>query len=163
VTPALVVAASFVGMELVAYATHRWVMHGPGMGWHRSHHRPPKGRLERNDLYPLCFAALGCAAFVAAAVAAPLLSLRWVGLGMALYGGAYLFVHDVVIHRRVRVPLPELRYVRWLRDSHAVHHRYGGEPYGMLLPLVPRSVRARAAAGDGADLDRSTRVARMRL
>ena len=40
-TPVLLFAAAFVAMEGVSYAGHRWVMHGPGMGWHRSHHAPP--------------------------------------------------------------------------------------------------------------------------
>ena len=39
-------------MEGVAYATHRWVMHGR-LGWwlHASHHRRGTGRFELNDLY----------------------------------------------------------------------------------------------------------------
>ena len=36
----VLVLASFAGMELVSYAVHRWVMHGAGMSWHRSHHAP---------------------------------------------------------------------------------------------------------------------------
>ena len=32
-------AAAFVAMEAVSYLAHRFVMHGPGMGLHRSHHR----------------------------------------------------------------------------------------------------------------------------
>jgi beta-carotene 3-hydroxylase len=163
VIPVLVVAVSFAGMEAVSYGTHRWVMHGPGMIWHRSHHLPPTDRFERNDLFPLCFAGLGFAAFAAAAVATALQPLRWVGLGMTLYGATYLLVHDVVIHRRVHVPIPDRGYIRWLRESHQLHHRYGGEPYGMLLPVVPRSLRARARAADRSTLDRSARAARTRL
>ena len=35
----------------------------------------------------------------------------------------------------------------WVRlaEAHRLHHRYGGEPYGMLFPVVPVSLRARAA------------------
>ena len=46
-------SAPFVAMEGVSYAAHRWVMHGRGMGWHRSHHAPPAARFERNDRFPL--------------------------------------------------------------------------------------------------------------
>jgi beta-carotene 3-hydroxylase len=161
--PLLLAAASFACMEAVSYVTHRWLMHGPGMAWHRSHHLPPAGRFERNDRFPLCFAVLGFAAFAAAAVSAPLQSLRWVGLGMTVYGATYLLVHEVVIHRRVAVPVPDRGYLRWLRESHDLHHRYGGEPYGMLLPVVRRSLRARARTAESTALDRSTRAARARL
>ena len=61
---------------------------------------------------------------------------------------------DVHIHERLGIRLPQTPYLDWVRESHALHHRYGGEPYGMLLPVVPRALRARAA---------STRAARMRL
>ena len=61
-----------------------------------------------------------------------------------LYGAAYAVVHDVYIHRRLRWFGD--RTVRWLdrlADAHALHHRFGGAPYGMLVPVVPRHVRAK--------------------
>ena len=165
---ALVAIASFLGMELVSYATHRWVMHGPGMGWHRSHHRPADGRFERNDLFPLCFSAGGVALFALATVGPALHTLFWVGVGVTAYGALYMVVHDVCIHRRLPVPIPSSRYLAWVRDAHRVHHVTGGEPYGMLLPLVPGSSARRAARTAPAVLDRaardaSTRPARSRL
>ena len=61
---ALVLAVgAFVAMEGASYALHRWVMHGFGMGWHRSHHQPPTSRFERNDRFPLCFSLLGVVLF----------------------------------------------------------------------------------------------------
>lgn len=36
-------------MEGVAYAAHRWVMHGPGWFLHKSHHEPSTGMFELND------------------------------------------------------------------------------------------------------------------
>jgi beta-carotene 3-hydroxylase len=140
------VLASFAAMELVSYATHRWVMHGPGMTWHRSHHHPSGKRWERNDLFPLCFAAVGMSLFGLGLVVPPVLA---VAQGITLYGVAYGVVHDLVIHRRFGVAVPDWPYVRWLRASHAVHHRFGGEPYGMLLPVVPRRLRMRALRRDG--------------
>ena len=35
-----------------------------------------------------------------------------------------------------------------LADAHALHHRFGGAPYGMLVPIVPRHVRAMASRGE---------------
>ncbi len=161
---------AFAAMEGVSYAAHRWVMHGRrGIAWHASHHRPAAARLERNDLYPGLFSGVGVVLFLAAQTWP---WLQPVAIGITAYGVAYLVVHEVFIHRRLGVPLPHWRYLDWLRRSHALHHRYGGEPYGMLLPVVPRSLRERAAAdgssADGAAVDRlvrrpSARVTRSRL
>ncbi len=130
-----IVVTSFVAMELVSYAAHRWIMHGFGMGWHRSHHRPGNDGFERNDLFPLCFSSVAITLFALSSIGwAP--ALFWVGAGVTLYGAAYLFVHEVYIHRRTPLRVPETPYLEWLRDSHGDHHRRGAEPYGMLLPLV---------------------------
>jgi beta-carotene 3-hydroxylase len=135
----------FAGMEAVSYATHRWWMHNRGMAWHRSHH-PPRGEgFEKNDLFPATFATGAIAAFALAATKPRLAWLRWPGLGITAYGSCYALVHEVFIHRRVDVKLPRLRYLRWLDASHRIHHLYGGEPYGMLLPVVPAELRERAA------------------
>jgi beta-carotene 3-hydroxylase len=146
VTPLVLVLVAFGAMEAVSYAAHRWVMHGVGLGWHRSHHQPPRARFERNDLFPLCFSTVGVLLFALATVGPAVRPLFWVGTGVTLYGALYLFVHEVYIHRRLDLRLPRLAYLDWLRDSHRIHHLFGGEPYGMLLPLVPRSLRDRAAA-----------------
>ena len=153
---------AFVAMEGVSYATHRWVMHGAGMVWHRSHHAPAVGRFERNDLFPLCFSSVGVVLFAAAALGRS--PATWaVAAGVTAYGTVYLAVHELYIHRRLSVPLPRLRYLDWLREAHRDHHRTGAEPYGMLLPLVRSSSRATT---DRDILDRaipSTRSARARL
>src|SRR4051794_11306129 len=111
-------------MELVSYAAHRWVMHGFAMGWHRSHHGRGAGRLERNDLFPLCFSVVGVLLFAVPALGwAP--DLFWVGVGVSAYGLCYLFVHEVYIHRRLPSPVRRNRYLDWLRDAHREHHRHG--------------------------------------
>lgn len=175
----LLAACAFVAMEGVGAFTHRVVMHGRGMVWHRSHHVPGPGRFERNDLFPVCFSAVGVGLF-ALATMSPVRPLLWVAIGVTAYGAAYLFVHEVYIHRRLPVPLPRLAYLEWLRDGHRVHHRHGGPPYGMLLSLAAPDLRRRAREAATAGVDplgrgpraepadraartRSTRDARMRL
>ncbi len=153
-------ALSFVAMEGVSYATHRWVMHGPGMVWHRSHHSPPTTRLEKNDLFPLVFSLIGFGSFLTASLlgSAPLF---WVAGGVTAYGLAYAFVHEVYIHRRVDVNVRDRRYFVWMRDSHHIHHSLGGEPYGMLFPVVSSARRAEAARREARRS--STRETRSRL
>jgi beta-carotene 3-hydroxylase len=169
VIAAVLAVGAFVAMEGVSYALHRWVMHGPGMTWHRSHHLPPAGRFERNDRFPACFSVLGIGLFALGAWAPALGWCTWLGLGVTAYGAVYLFVHEVHIHRRLPVTLPRTRYLDRLREAHADHHRTSGEPYGMLLPRLGRSARTSSRSSDDV-LDRSlderrssTRVARSRL
>jgi beta-carotene 3-hydroxylase len=155
---------AFVGMEGVSYAAHRWLMHGPGLVWHASHHAPAAGRVERNDLFPLCFSLLGFGMFALASAGVLPSWAWWAAVGITAYGVAYLVVHELVIHRRLPAPVPELRYLRWLRDAHRAHHVDGGEPFGMLLPLVPSGRRQLARSSVDDVLARaSTRATRPRL
>ena len=141
--------AAFAAMEPVTAATHRFVMHGPGMVLHRSHHR--RGRRsaasstgwERNDAFPVMFAALVCVGLWLGFHSPRLVDLVPIGVGITAYGAAYALVHDVYIHRRLRWfgdrRLPGLER---LADAHDLHHRYGGAPFGMLVPVVPRRLRS---------------------
>jgi beta-carotene 3-hydroxylase len=145
-TPVVVAVVAFLLMEPVAYLAHRSVMHGHrrAAAWHVPHHqvRDAAARADTNDLYPVVMAALTIAAMaVGSWLWSPLL---WVGAGVTLYGAAYLFVHDLYIHRR-------WARFRWtwgplerVREAHRIHHLFGGEPYGFLFPVVPASLRARA-------------------
>ncbi len=56
---ALIVIGGFVLMEPLTAATHRWVMHGIGEWFHRSHHRASRAPgWERNDWFPVAFASI---------------------------------------------------------------------------------------------------------
>lgn len=139
-----VILLSFVAMEAVSYLAHRFVMHGFGMGWHRSHHRRSQSRFEKNDLFPVVFAGVTILTMAAGATLPSLHVLSLVGIGVTLYGACYGFVHDVYIHARLG-RLPKVGPLEWLKESHRIHHLFGGEPYGMLLPVVPKALRRRAA------------------
>jgi beta-carotene 3-hydroxylase len=150
---AAVAAVAFVVMEPVTYMVHRFVMHGLGHVLHRSHHRrrrPASGRsrseegfLEANDAFPVVFAAITVTALAAGFNVDGLSVLVPVCVGVTAYGAAYAFVHDVYIHGRLALRWRWARLDR-LAAAHALHHRFGGEPYGMLWPVVPAGVRERA-------------------
>jgi beta-carotene 3-hydroxylase len=139
----LVALASFALMEPITAATHRFVMHGFGWVLHRSHHRAVRPRgWEANDMFPLLFAAVVCLGLAAGFNVAGLGVLIPVGIGVTAYGVAYGFVHDIAIHRRLGRRPPVLRRtLDRLAAAHAIHHRHGGAPYGMLLPVVPHAHR----------------------
>ncbi len=127
----LVCLATFSLMEGAAWAMHKYVLHGPLWHLHRSHHEPANGPFERNDLVILFYAALSAGACIAGGL--------WlgVGLGVALYGVVYFFVHDVLIHRRIRwFGKPFGAYLRAVDIAHKTHHatkgRDGARAFGML-------------------------------
>ena len=49
---------TLAGMEVFAWFAHKYVMHGWGWGWHKSHHEPRAGWFEKNDLYAVVFAGI---------------------------------------------------------------------------------------------------------
>jgi beta-carotene 3-hydroxylase len=145
----LIVAAGFVVMEPLTAATHRWVMHGVAEWFHRSHHRAIRTPgWERNDWFPVVFASIVIFGFVLG-FNTSLTALVPLGIGVTLYGAAYALVHDGYIHRRLGV-VGSRRFAALdrLADAHRIHHLYNAAPYGMLLPVVPAELRARAAATD---------------
>lgn len=120
-------------------------MHGIGEFLHRSHHRSRITRFERNDWYPVMFAAIVNLGFFAGFNVDALSVLVPVGIGITAYGAAYALVHDVYIHRRVGwFGGREVAVFERLTDAHRIHHLYNAAPYGMLLPVVPSKLRERA-------------------
>ena len=135
-----IAAVAFVAMELVTYAAHRWVMHGPLENLHNGHHRNaaravPKRGLESNDVFPLAFSIVVMAGLW---VGFNIDGMSWfvaVCAGVTMYGVAYTLVHDGVIHGRIpgMSRISSGTAVR-LADAHQTHHRTNAEPYGMLWP-----------------------------
>lgn len=131
-----VAAAAFAGMEAVAWASHRFLMHGPLWFLHRSNHLPRRGRFEANDWFGIAF-SLPAMALIALGVAGrPLLAAA--GLGMTAYGLGYLFLHDALAHGRFgRIRPPRHPYLRRLIKAHRIHHarsaKEGCRSFGFLL------------------------------
>lgn len=132
-----------IGMEAVAWATHRYLMHGIGWTWHRSHHEPRRGWFELNDLFAFVFAGVAIALF-AMGVATNLRPVWWAGAGATAYGVIYTLFHDGLVHQRWPLPLkPRGRYLEGLVQAHRLHHaadeRDGAVSFGFLIPAnVPR-------------------------
>lgn len=138
---ALIVIVTVAAMEGVAWTAHKYVMHGFGWGWHKSHHEPREGVFERNDLYALLFASLSIILiYVGRNDASPYL---WVGVGMTVYGFLYFFVHDGLTHQRWPFRyVPRAGYLKRLVQAHRLHHAVEGKEgcvsFGFLYaPSVP--------------------------
>ena len=145
---------SIAAMEGVAYAAHRWVMHGR-LGWwlHGSHHRERPGKFELNDFYAVIFALPSIALIYAGVEAGWGAWATWIGAGIAAYGAIYFGFHDVVVHRRIghRI-VPRSNYFKRIVQAHRIHHavetREGTVSFGFIYaPPVERLKTALAASG----------------
>lgn len=147
---ALFVVVVTIGLtEWLATLVHRHVMHGFGWSWHRSHHEPPAGRLEKNDLYAAVFAVLACALIFADGDRRGL--PYWIGIGMTAYGAIYFFVHDWVTHQRWPWRrAPRSGYLKRLVQAHRMHHavrgRDGAVSFGFLYAPPVRLLKAQLEA-----------------
>ena len=135
-----IVLAAFVSMEGVAWFTHKYVMHGFLWTLHRDHHQPHEGWFERNDFFFLIFAIPGFLLMLLGMTSGFDFKF-FLGMGIALYGMCYFFVHDIFIHQRFKfLRRTDNIYFRAIRKAHKVHHKHmskeEGECFGMLL--VPR-------------------------
>ncbi len=131
-----VVLAFFV-MEFVAWFAHKYIMHGIGWKVHRDHHQPHDGPLQRNDLFIIIF-AIPSWLFMQFGVMGGNDWRLYVGIGIAIYGAAYFYVHEVIIHNRFhsRGKITN-RYLLGLVKAHGNHHKRrekeDGECFGMLV------------------------------
>lgn len=137
----ILIPFAFFSMEVVAWLSHKYIMHGLMWTFHRDHHQKnQKFFFERNDFFFLLFAIPGIILIFRGAynVDTPYL---WLGIGISLYGAAYFLVHDVFIHQRLKLFTKSNNfYLRAIRKAHKVHHRHldrhNGECFGMLwVPL----------------------------
>jgi beta-carotene 3-hydroxylase len=134
-------------MEGVAYAAHRWVMHGPGWFLHKSHHRPRQGWFELNDLYGLIFAVPSVALIYVGLDQGWWPGWTWIGAGIAAYGAIYFGFHDVIVHGRIPTRyLPRSPYMKRIVQAHRLHHvvetREDNVSFGFLVAPRPEALKA---------------------
>ena len=124
-------------MELVAWATHKYLMHGLLWKLHKDHHVVDKNKkFQKNDFFFLIF-AIPSMILIYIGYEYDNISLFF-GLGIALYGLGYFIVHEIIIHQRLRFfKKSNNSYIKSIRMAHKVHHKHlsaeDGECFGMLL------------------------------
>jgi beta-carotene 3-hydroxylase len=136
----------FIGMEGVAWALHRYVMHGFLWVLHESHHRPRSGWFELNDLFGFFFMAVSIGLFLAGTLYYT--PLFFAGLGMTAYGLVYFLIHDVLVHRRVEMGfVPKKGYLRRVYQAHRLHHAVPGKDgavsFGFVYAVAPEKLAAK--------------------
>jgi len=131
------VIGTFFFMEGVAWFTHKYIMHGFLWSWHRSHHKVHPHPLEMNDLFALVFSVPSILTIYFGANNPDIEWLMYVGFGILGYGIFYFVFHDIIVHRRIKIPFKaKSKYMKRIMKAHYVHHekhtKEGGEAFGFL-------------------------------
>ncbi len=138
----LIIVLAFIMMEITAWATHKYVMHGFLWSLHEDHHTPTENTFQKNDSFALIFAIPSASGIILGSHFSNDI-LFYSGIGILFYGLAYLFVHDIFIHRRIKFfSSSKTRYFKAVLHAHRLHHvnreKENCKYFGMLY--VPRSV-----------------------
>jgi beta-carotene 3-hydroxylase len=139
----LIVLLTVVAMEFVAWAAHKYIMHGWGWGWHRDHHEPHDNLLEKNDLFGIVGAAAAIGLFTYGYYYS--LTLWWVAMGITAYGVIYTLIHDGLVHQRYFKWVPKSGYAKRLVQAHKLHHatigKEGGVSFGFVFARDPAKLK----------------------
>ena len=132
----IIFVTTFLIMEGITWATHKYVMHGWLWYLHEDHHKQSTGFFEKNDWFFVIFAIPSFTAILMGTIDA-IYWLQAIGFGVMAYGFAYFLVHDVIIHQRFKwFSRSNNTYIRAIRRAHKMHHKHvdrnDGESFGML-------------------------------
>ncbi|WP_284124912.1 sterol desaturase family protein [Parerythrobacter aestuarii] len=147
--PVLIVVATILAMEFVAWSSHKYIMHGFGWAWHRDHHEPHDNMFEKNDLYGVVGAVMSISMFL---WGSPLIAAEyvwpqatWIGFGILCYGIIYTLVHDGLVHQRYFRWVPKRGYAKQLVQAHKLHHatigKEGGVSFGFIFARDPAKLK----------------------
>ena len=147
-----------VGMEFWARWAHKDLWHASLWDWHESHHLPREGLWEKNDVFAITNAAPAIGLMLYGLLNQGIVPgmAFGTGLGITIFGIAYMFVHAGLVHKRFPTGgLEEVPYLKRVAVAHQLHHteKYDGVPWGLFLG--PQELDA---VGATAELDRLLNV-----
>ena len=137
----LITLGAFLFMEFVAWAAHKYVMHGFLWNWHEDHHKPKHekhGFFEKNDLFFIVFAIPSMICYMIGGLIEAYYPVLFIGVGISIYGLVYFLIHDVYIHQRFKwFRQLDSTYSRAILRAHGAHHakhtKHGCESFGLLM------------------------------
>lgn len=111
------------------------------------------GAFELNDAFGVFFALPSMVLIWFGVRGQPLLLA--IGIGMTAYGALYFFFHDMLVHRRVKLPfVPQRGYLHRVVRAHLVHHRSttkeGAVSFGFLFAGNPEKLKQKLARNQAA-------------
>ncbi len=134
----VILLAAALGMEGVAWALHKYMMHGFLWVLHEDHHRTHGRRFQKNDLFALFFAGLSFGLIYGGLSRGQDL-VAAAGYGVTLYGVGYFGFHDLMFHGRIPALRfrPKSRYFAGIINAHRIHHgtvtKDGAVSFGFLF------------------------------
>jgi beta-carotene 3-hydroxylase len=136
----LIVVATFLFWEFIAWVTHKYVMHGFLWVWHKSHHTKHDHTLEKNDWFGVVFSIPSIALIYYGTIGNNNPYITAVGVGIFCYGVFYFVFHDIIVHQRIRWrPEKRSKYLQRMIQAHYVHHskhtKDGCEAFSFLIAL----------------------------
>jgi beta-carotene 3-hydroxylase len=137
----LILVVAFAAMEGVSYLAHRYIYHKLLWIFHKSHHSPRNGPFELNDIFPAFFAFVSMSLMIAGFANPEMSDILAASIGISAYGMVYFFIHDLYVHRRIKALSLRIPFLIMIKKAHAIHHREGGEPYGLLFFANPSRVK----------------------
>jgi beta-carotene 3-hydroxylase len=131
----VIIIATIATMELLSWAMHKYLFHGPLWFIHKTHHQERHGWLELNDVFSIGFAAF--ALWLIWTGHYTLDYRLWIGIGISIYGNVYFIFHDWFIHNRFKAFKSNSRYLMAIRRAHKIHHKSmkkePAEEFGLLV------------------------------
>ena len=133
-----IVIGTFIFMEGVAWFTHKYIMHGFLWNLHKSHHKVHKHFFEMNDLFAVIFSIPSILLIYTGYSYESYSILKYFGIGIFLYGVAYIIFHDIIVHRRIKINFKiNSEYMKRIMNAHYVHHKVhtkeGAKAFGFLF------------------------------
>ncbi|PKL89398.1 MAG: beta-carotene hydroxylase [Ignavibacteriae bacterium HGW-Ignavibacteriae-2] len=129
---------TYAFMEFTAWFTHKYIMHGFLWKLHKDHHiKDHDKKFEKNDYFFLMFAIPSFLLIYFGFEQGVSSVLLWIGLGIMVYGITYVLVHDIFIHRRIKLfQKTNNPYFKGMRLAHKIHHKHltkeNGECFGFI-------------------------------
>ena len=141
-----IVIGTFIFMEGVAWFTHKYIMHGFLWNLHKSHHKVHKHFFEMNDLFAVIFSIPSILLIYIGYSYESYSILKYFGIGIFLYGVAYIIFHDIIVHRRIKINFKtHSEYMKRIMNAHHVHHKVhtkeGAKAFGFLFAPKKYDVR----------------------
>ena len=141
-----IVIGTFIFMEGVAWFTHKYIMHGFLWNLHKSHHKVHKHFFEMNDLFAVIFSIPSILLIYIGYSYESYSILKYFGIGIFLYGVAYIIFHDIIVHRRIKINFKiNSEYMKRIMNAHYVHHKVhtkeGAKAFGFLIATKKYDVR----------------------
>lgn len=119
-----IVIGTFIFMEGVAWFTHKYIMHGFLWNLHKSHHKVHKYFFEMNDLFAVMFSIPSIILIYIGYTYESFYILKYFGIGIFLYGIAYIIFHDIIVHRRIKINFKAKgSYLKRIMNAHYTHHK----------------------------------------